>query len=125
MHLARSLLELDELAEAESIFARNVTALEQLAAEGDTLEVQFYLGVHQYGLGTVHERLAGRAADRVERFGHLTAAKGWYELAVPHLERVAAAVTLDAVAMRTVDGAVAGVVRARAQIEALEASSGR
>ena len=118
-HLARALLQLEEVDEAESIFAQGVEALQPLAAEGNTLEVQFYLGAHQFGLGTVHERLAARATARVARLDHWTAAKEWHEQAVPHLERVAAAVTLDAAAMRTVNGAVAGLARAQAQLEAL------
>jgi eukaryotic-like serine/threonine-protein kinase len=115
-HLARSLLALDENSEAAAIFERNVATLEALAAEGDTLQIQYLAGANQQGLGAIHERLAGSARDDVGRREQWTAARDRYRQAVAHLERVTAAVTLDTVDMRAVNDAIAGLARAEAEV---------
>ena len=104
-HGGRSLLELGRFAEAGKAFTRSYASLQKIAAESDTLQVQYLLGGMAWGLGEVNARQQRWAA-----------AKEWYEKAIPHFETVTAAITLDYLDQKPVDMAVAGLARSTAEL---------
>ena len=61
--LGRGLLALGEISEARKVFEQYATVLAQLAAESDTLKVQYLRGTMAYGLAEVHSRLASGAGN--------------------------------------------------------------
>jgi hypothetical protein len=92
-----------------------------LAAESDTLKVQYLRGTMAYGLAEVHSRLAStNAADTSGRLKHWRQASALYTEAIAHFERVTASVTLDHMDRHPVEGAVAGLARSKAEIARLE-----
>jgi tetratricopeptide (TPR) repeat protein len=104
-HGGRSLLELGRLAEAERAFKRSYDALQDIARESDTLQVQFLIGGMAWGLGEVNARQQRWAA-----------AKEWFERAIPHFETVTADVTLDYMDQMPMQRAVAGLARSKAEL---------
>ena len=119
--LGRGLLELGELDEARKVFEQHAAVLAGLAAESDTLKVQYLRGTMAYGLAEVHSRLASAlAADAAGRLKRLRLASGLYAEAIAHFERVTASVTLDHMDRRPVEGATAGLARSKAEIAKLE-----
>jgi tetratricopeptide (TPR) repeat protein len=109
--LGRGLLELGELDEARKVFEQHAAVLAALAAESDTLKVQYLRGSMAYGLAEVHSRLK-----------HWRLASGLYEEAIAHFQRVTASVTLDHMDRRPVEGAIAGLAHAKAEIAKLQRS---
>jgi eukaryotic-like serine/threonine-protein kinase len=119
--LGRGLLELGELDAARKVFEQHAAVLAGLAAESDTLKVQYLRGTMAYGLAEVHSRLASApAADSAGRLKRLRLASGLYAEAIAHFERVTASVTLDHMDRRPVEGATAGLARSKAEIAKLE-----
>jgi tetratricopeptide (TPR) repeat protein len=119
--LGRGLLELGELDAARKVFEQHAALLAGLAAESDTLKVQYLRGTMAYGLAEVHSRLASApAADSAGRLKRLRLASGLYAEAIAHFERVTASVTLDHMDRRPVEGATAGLARSKAEIAKLE-----
>lgn len=112
---------LGQVDEAAKVFGQHAAVLAELAAESDTLKVQYLRGTMAYGLAEVHSRLASIAgADRAGRLKHWRQAGGLYAEAIGHFERVTASVTLDHMDRHPVDGATAGLTRSKAEIERLE-----
>jgi hypothetical protein len=93
------------LAEAERAFKRSYDALQDIARESDTLQVQFLIGGMAWGLGEVNARQQRWAA-----------AKEWFERAIPHFETVTADVTLDYMDQMPMQRAVAGLARSKAEL---------
>ncbi|HKS55942.1 MAG TPA: serine/threonine-protein kinase [Steroidobacteraceae bacterium] len=121
--LGRALLALGEVNEAAKVFEQHAAVLAELAAESDTLKVQYLRGTMAYGLAEVHSRLASSgAADPSGRLKHLRQASALYAEALAHFERVTASVTLDHMDRHPVEGAVAGLARSKAEIAKLERS---
>ena len=119
--LGRALLALGEVSEARRVFEQHAAVLADLAAESDTLKVQYLRGTMAYGLGEVHSQLASSAApDRDGRLRHWRLASGLYAEAIAHFERVTASVTLDHMDRHPVEGAVSGLARSKAEIAKLE-----
>jgi tetratricopeptide (TPR) repeat protein/tRNA A-37 threonylcarbamoyl transferase component Bud32 len=122
MHLGRSLLAVGEIEEAASIFERNVDVLEEIAREGDNLQLQYSLGASETGLGSVQAwRASHSAADPAKCLEHWSLAKSWYEKAIPRFELVTSNVTLDYFDLLPVNDAIAGRARASEEIAKLEA----
>ncbi len=121
--LGRALLELGEIGEAAKVFEQHAAVLAELAAESDTLKVQYLRGTMAYGLAEVHSRLASTAATApAARLKHLRVASGLYAEAITHFDRVTASVTLDHMDRHPVEGAVAGLARSKVEIARLERS---
>jgi hypothetical protein len=119
--LGRALLALGEVSEARKVFEQHGAVLAELAAESDTLKVQYLRGTMAYGLGEVHSQLASSAAaDRDGKLRHWRLASGLYAEAIAHFERVTASVTLDHMDRHPVEGAVSGLARSKAEIARLE-----
>ena len=104
------------------MFEQHAAVLAGLAAESDTLKVQYLRGTMAYGLAEVHSRLASTAAADPRRLKHWRQASALYSEAIAHFERVTASVTLDHMDRRPVEGAVAGLARSKAEIARLERS---
>jgi tRNA A-37 threonylcarbamoyl transferase component Bud32/tetratricopeptide (TPR) repeat protein len=119
--LGRGLLALGEVDEARKVFERHAAELAELAAESDTLKVQYLRGTMAFGLAEVHSRLASSArADSDGRLKHWRSASGLYAEAIAHFERVTASVTLDHMDRHPVEGAIAGLARSKAEAAKLE-----
>lgn len=119
--LGRALLALGEVTEATKVFEQHAAVLADLAAESDTLKVQYLRGTMAYGLGEVHSRLASAAAtDSAARLKQWRLASGLYAEAIAHFERVTASVTLDHMDRHPVEGAVAGLAHSKTEIARLE-----
>lgn len=108
--LGRSLLALGQIDEAAAIFERHVKVLDDLARDSDTLKVQYLLGCMSFGLG-----------DAYARRKEWRSAQEWYGKAVPHFERVTQEVKLDHMDQRPVDEAIAGLARAKAELNRVAA----
>jgi hypothetical protein len=116
------LLALGRVDDAAALFEKNTQVLEALARDSDTLKVQYLLGCMLHGLGEAHShRAANLATRRTERLAQWRLASASYEKAIPHFERVTAGVKLDHMDRRPVDEAIAGLVRAKAEIVMLTA----
>jgi tRNA A-37 threonylcarbamoyl transferase component Bud32/tetratricopeptide (TPR) repeat protein len=121
--LGHALLALGEISEARKVFEQYANVLAQLAAESDTLKVQYLRGAMAYGLAEVHSRLAsGAGTDRAGRLKHWRSASTLYAEAIAHFDRVTAGVTLDHMDRRPVEGAITGLARSKAEIARLERS---
>jgi hypothetical protein len=120
--LGRGLLALGEINEAAKVFEQHAAVLAELAAESDTLKVQYLRGTMAYGLAEVHSRLATAATDAAGRLQHWRKASALYSEAIAHFERVTASVTLDHMDRHPVEGAVAGLARSKAEVARLERS---
>ena len=119
--LGRALLALGEVNEARKVFEEHAAVLAELAAESDTLKVQYLRGTMAYGLAEVHSQLASdTAADPASRLKQLRLASVLYEQAIAHFDRVTASVTLDHMDRRPVEGASAGLARSKADIAKLQ-----
>jgi len=119
--LGRGLLELGELEEARKVFEQHAAVLAELAAESDTLKVQYLRGTMAYGLAEVHARLASTAAGGANgRLQHLRLASDLYSEAITHFERVTASVTLDHMDRHPVEASISGLARSKAEIEKLQ-----
>ena len=119
--LGRGLLELGELEEARKVFEQHAAVLAELAAESDTLKVQYLRGTMAYGLAEVHARLASTAAGGANgRLKHLRLASDLYSEAITHFERVTASVTLDHMDRHPVEASISGLARSKAEIEKLQ-----
>jgi eukaryotic-like serine/threonine-protein kinase len=119
--LGRGLLALGEVDEARKVFERHAAELAELAAESDTLKVQYLRGTMAFGLAEVHARLASSArADSDGSLKHWRAASGLYAEAIAHFERVTASVTLDHMDRHPLEGAIAGLARSKAEAAKLE-----
>jgi tetratricopeptide (TPR) repeat protein len=119
--LGRGLLALGEVDEARKVFERHAAELAELAAESDTLKVQYLRGTMAFGLAEVHSRLASSArADSDGRLKHWRSASGLYAEAIAHFERVTASVTLDHMDRHPVEGAIAGLARSKAEAAKLQ-----
>ena len=105
------------------MFEQHAAVLAELAAESDTLKVQYLRGTMAYGLAEVHSRLAAAAAtDAAGRLQNWRKASALYSEAIAHFERVTASVTLDHMDRHPVEGAVAGLARSKAEVARLERS---
>ncbi len=119
--LGRALLALGEVDEAAKVFGQHATVLAELAAESDTLKVQYLRGTMAYGLAEVHSRLASSAgSDSAARLKHWRQASSLYAEAIAHFDRVTASVTLDHMDRHPVEGANAGLTRSKAEIAKLQ-----
>jgi len=119
--LGRGLLELGELEEARKVFEQHAAVLAELAAESDTLKVQYLRGTMAYGLAEVHARLASTAAGGANgRLKHLRLASDLYSEAITHFERVTASVTLDHMDRHPVEASISGLARSKAEIGKLQ-----
>ena len=122
-HARHSVGVLRVAADRLAVFEQHAAVLAELAAESDTLKVQYLRGTMAYGLAEVHSRLASSyAADASRRLQHLRRASALYSEAIAHFERVTASVTLDHMDRHPVEGAVAGLARSKAEIAKLERS---
>jgi non-specific serine/threonine protein kinase/serine/threonine-protein kinase len=121
--LGRALLALGEIDAAAKVFEQHAAVLADLAAESDTLKVQYLRGTMAFGLAEVHSRHASTdATDTAARLKHWRQASALYSEALAHFGRVTASVTLDHMDRHPVEGAVAGLARSKAQIAKLERS---
>ena len=119
--LGRGLLELGELEEARKVFEQHAAVLAELAAESDTLKVQYLRGTMAYGLAEVHARLASTAAGGANgRLQHLRLASDLYSEAITRFERVTASVTLDHMDRHPVEASISGLARSKAEIGKLQ-----
>jgi hypothetical protein len=119
--LGYGLLALGEISEARKVFEQYANVLAQLAAESDTLKVQYLRGAMAYGLAEVHSRrAAGAATDPAGRLTHWRSASTLYAEAIAHFDRVTAGVTLDHMDRRPVEGAINGLARSKAELAKLE-----
>ena len=119
--LGYGLLALGEISEARKVFEQYANVLAQLAAESDTLKVQYLRGAMAYGLAEVHSRLAsGAGTDPAGRLKHWRSASTRYAEAIAHFDRVTAGVTLDHMDRRPVEGAITGLARSKAEIAKLK-----
>ena len=107
--LGYALLELGEIEEARKVFEQYVTELAELAAESDTLKVQYLWGAMAYGLAEIHARSK-----------QWRQARDSYAESIAHFERVTASVTLDHMDRRPVEGAIAGLAHSKAELAKLE-----
>jgi tetratricopeptide (TPR) repeat protein len=104
-HRARILIGLGRHEEAERTALGNVTRLRVLTRDSDNLHLHFHLGLSQQLLGSL-----------AERRGDCKRAHDWYAEALPHFERVTAAVTLDFTDMSAIELTKAGLNRCGAQL---------
>jgi eukaryotic-like serine/threonine-protein kinase len=104
-HGGQALLELGRLTEAEQAFARSYAALQKIAADSDTLQVQYLIGGMAWGLAEVNARQQRWAL-----------ARKWYEEAIPHFNTVRASVDLDYLDQIPIDQAIAGLARSKAEL---------
>ena len=120
-HLGRSLLAAGRVSEAAATLEQNIEAVRLIAAESDTLLVQYILGASEQAMGALHERLAADAErDRAAQLRHWRLAQERYAKALQSLEQVTASVNLDHTDRRPVDEAKAGLERSTIELARLE-----
>jgi hypothetical protein len=107
--LGRALLGLGEVDEARKVFEQHTAVLAKLAAESDTLKVQYLWGAMAYGLAEIHAR-----SKQWRKASEL------YAESIAHFERVTASVTLDHMDRRPLEEAIAGLARSKAEVAKLE-----
>jgi tetratricopeptide (TPR) repeat protein len=120
-NLGASLLGAGQLAEAEKTFVENISALEVIAKERDTLQVKYLLASCEQGVGTIHARRASASGVGTgERLRRWQLARKWYAQSVPRFEDISKSLTLTYPDRIPMDSAIAGLARSNSEIEKLE-----
>ena len=120
-NLGAALLASERLHEAEKIFDENIIALEAIARQSDTLQVQYLLAASEQAIGNIHARRATAAQSRREDgLRQWRLAHGWFAKAVPRFKEVASRVTLSSADRAPMTDAAAGLARSEKEIARLE-----
>ncbi len=120
-NLAAALLGAKRMNEAEAVLAENVSTLQDILRQMDTVQVQYLLAASEQGIGAVHADRAARAQrGSAAQLRSWRAAKEWYAKAVPKFEAVTAHITLEYPDRQPMDDAIAGLAKSAAEIERLK-----
>ena len=120
-NLAAALLGAKRMNEAEAVLGENISTLQEILRQMDTMQVQYLLAASEQGIGAVHADRAMRARPgSAAELGSWRAAKEWYAKAVPKFEAVTAHITLEYPDRQPMDDAIAGLAKSTAEIERLQ-----
>jgi len=90
-YLGRALLAVGNLPAAATNYHEGIKSLEIVLKTSDALELQYLLAAHEQGLGEIETRLAAQSVkDHAAQLKHWSAAKQWFEHAVPRFQNVVA-----------------------------------
>ena len=123
-NLSYVLLAAGHIGEASGILEPNIRALEKLASETDTVQIQYLLAACEQGMGKVYADRATRApaGGSAQRRDWKTA-HDWFAKAVPIFEAVSKQVSLDHSDRGPMDDAIAGLARSKAELARLEGAT--
>ncbi len=114
LNLGRALINTAGWEEAASVFEANVHALEAIAGQNSSLQVEYLLAASEGAMGGIEEHHAAKAgASRGEQLRHWKRAADWYQRAMPRFDHVASKIALTEADMVLIRNAAAGLARSR------------
>jgi len=119
-NLGRALIDLGDLSEAATNYRDNIQSLESILKNSDALDVQYLLAASEQGLGEIETRLAAQSLKHhAGQLKHWSAAKQWFEQAIPRFQNVVAkagVVALTDDEKASIDDAVTGLAKVNAAL---------
>jgi serine/threonine protein kinase len=118
--LARALVEVKQLDEAQIELARSRSALEAILQRTDTYEVQYFLAECEEELGTIEMQKALAAKNPKQQLHAWQSAHAWFAKSVPRFEPILKVASLSIWDRPPTERAISGLARSTAEMQRLE-----